>query len=78
MAVRTKTGAAAAKTAETEAPVKKTNTKTKAKTYTKEQILRSDVYRYRRDLVGALLEGGKSYEIKEVDNMIENYLNGGK
>ena len=48
MAVRTKTGAAAAKTAETEAPKK---TKTKAKTYTKEQILRSDVYRYRRDLV---------------------------
>lgn len=78
MAVRTKTGTAAAKTAEAEAPVKKTNTKTKAKTYTKEQILRSDVYRYRRDLVGALLEDGKSYEIKEVDNMIENYLKGGK
>ena len=75
MAVRTKTGASAAKTAETEAPKK---TKTKAKTYTKEQILRSDVYRYRRDLVGALLEDGKSYEIKEVDNMIENYLEGGK
>lgn len=75
MAVRTKTGTAAAKTAETEAPKK---TKTKAKTYTKEQILRSDVYRYRRDLVGALLEDGKSYEIKEVDNMIENYLKGGK
>ena len=75
MAVRTKTGAAAAKTAETEVTKK---TKPKAKTYTKEQILRSDVYRYRRDLVGALLEDGKSYEIKEVDNMIENYLNGGK
>ena len=75
MAVRTKTGTAAGKTAETEAPKK---TKPKAKTYTKEQILRSDVYRYRRDLVGALLEDGKSYEIKEVDNMIENYLKGGK
>ncbi len=77
MAVRTKTGTAAAKTAEAESP-KKTNTKPKAKTYTKEQILRSDVYRYRRDLVGALLEDGKNYEIKEVDNMIENYLKGGK
>lgn len=75
MAVRTKTGAAAAKTAETEAPKK---TKTKAKTYTKEQILKSNIYKYRRDLVGALLEDGKSYEIKEVDNMIENYLKGGK
>ena len=75
MAVRTKTGAAAAKTAETEALRR---LRRRLRTYTKEQILRSDVYRYRRDLVGALLEDGKSYEIKEVDNMVENYLKGGK
>ena len=57
MAVRTKTGTAAVKTAETEAPKK---TKTKAKTYTKEQILRSDVYRYRRDLVGRSWRTGRA------------------
>ena len=59
MAVRTKTGTAAAKTAEAESP-KKTNTKPKAKTYTKEQILRSDVYRYRRDLVGRSWRTGRA------------------
>ena len=57
MAVRTKTGAAAAKTAETEVTKK---TKPKAKTYTKEQILRSDVYRYRRDLVGRSWRTGRA------------------
>ena len=57
MAVRTKTGTAAAKTAETEVTKK---TKPKAKTYTKEQILRSDVYRYRRDLVGRSWRTGRA------------------
>lgn len=69
MAVKTKTDASASAAAPKNA---------KAKTYTKEQILRSNIYKYRRDLVGALLEDGKSYEIKEVDKMIENYLKGGK
>lgn len=38
-----------------------------APTHSKEQLLRSQRYAKRRDLLGALLEGGKWYTLEEVD-----------
>jgi hypothetical protein len=38
--------------------------------------LRSQRYAKRRDLLGALLEGGKWYTLEEVDTAIENFMKG--
>lgn len=43
--------------------------------FSKEQILASDRYANRRDLVDALLEN-KSYTLETVDNLIEKYMKG--
>lgn len=43
--------------------------------FSKEQILASDRYANRRDLVDALLED-KSYTLETVDNLIEKYMKG--
>lgn len=45
-------------------------------TYTKDQILLSDKYAKRRDLVNALLEDGGEYTIAEVDARMESFLKG--
>ena len=45
-------------------------------TYTKDQILLSDKYAKRRDLVNALLEDGREYTIAEVDARMECFLKG--
>ena len=45
-------------------------------THSKEQLLRSQRYAKRRDLLGALLEGGKWYTLEEVDTAIENFMKG--
>ena len=45
-------------------------------TYTKDQILLSDKYAKRRDLVNALLEDGREYTIAEVDARMESFLKG--
>ena len=54
---------------------KKTEKET-GNTYTKDQILLSDKYAKRRDLVNALLEDGREYTIAEVDARMESFLKG--
>ena len=59
------------------------NTKTEtttvsALTFSKEQILKSNKYNKRRDLLSVLLDDNKTYTISEVDNLIEKYMKGGK
>jgi len=44
--------------------------------FSKEQILASDRYANRRDLVDALLDEDKSYTMKTVDNLVEKYMKG--
>lgn len=44
--------------------------------FAKEQILASERYRNRRDLLDALLDGKKNYTIKEVDKMVETFMKG--
>ena len=44
--------------------------------FPKEQLLRSQRYAKRRDLLGALLEDGKWYTLEEVDTAIENFMKG--
>ncbi len=44
--------------------------------YTRSQLLQSEKYAGRRDLVGALLADGRSYTTDETDALIEKYLNG--
>lgn len=53
---------------------KETNKKEAA--FTKEQILASEKYANRRDLLDALLDKGKTYKIETVDNMIEKFMKG--
>ena len=44
--------------------------------YTKDQILLSEKYAKRRDLVNALLDDDKEYAAGEVDAMMEKFLKG--
>ena len=44
--------------------------------FSKTQILASAKYRVRRDLVDALLDDGKKYTIKEVDELINKFMKG--
>lgn len=44
--------------------------------FTKEQILKSKNYRDKRDLINALLVNGRSYDLNEVDKMIEEFMKG--
>lgn len=48
---------------------------TKEPTFEKEAIVRSARYRDKLDLVNALMEDGKEYTLKQVDKVIEEYLN---
>lgn len=59
----------------TVAEVKKETNK-KEVAFTKEQILTSEKYANRRDLLNALLEENKTYKIETVDNMIEKFMKG--
>lgn len=51
--------------------MKKTETK-----YTKEQLINSDVFSNKRDLLAALLVDGNTYTVKETDELIKKYLKG--
>ena len=42
--------------------------------YSKIQLVKSKKYACRRDLIGARLEEGKTYTIKEVDTLIEQFM----
>lgn len=64
---------AARKTATTGAVAKSEQTEP---VFSKEQILASDRYANRRDLVDALLDTDKSYTLETVDNLIEKYMKG--
>lgn len=44
--------------------------------YSKEQLIRSERYMRRRDLLGALLKDGKAYTISEVDALLDNFMKG--
>lgn len=44
--------------------------------FTKEQILSSNKYARRRDLLDAVLEDGKLYSAKEVDTAITDFMKG--
>lgn len=55
----------------------KAETKTKKQTeYSKEQLLQSNKYKNRQDLLNVLLEDGKYYSISTVDKLIENFMKG--
>lgn len=49
---------------------------TKRNTFTKEQLLNSEKYRNKRDILRAVLEDDKKYSIAEADKQIENFLKG--
>ena len=44
------------------------------KEFTKADLLRSKRYRFKRDILNALLEDGKTYTIREVDSLIRTFL----
>ena len=54
---------------------KSTDTMTEFK-FTKESLVKAQMFCHRCDLVSALLEDGVEYTIAEVEAMIENYLKG--
>lgn len=55
----------------------KTDEKMKKQTeYSKEQILMSNRYKNRKDLINVLLEDGKYYSTDTVDKMIEKFMKG--
>lgn len=45
--------------------------------YTREQVMRSQRYAARRDLVSVLLESGRDYTLNEVDALIHKFMRGG-
>lgn len=50
--------------------------KTKTVLFTKEQLLQSDRYKHKIDLLNALLDPGKTYSRDEVDNIIKKHMKG--
>lgn len=44
--------------------------------YTREQVMSSQRYANRRDLVSVLLESGKTYTLAEVDALINKFMKG--
>lgn len=54
--------------------MRKTSPDAEAASYTKDQLLRSKKYVARRDLLGALLEDGKTYTAAQVDREINQFL----
>lgn len=45
--------------------------------FTKQQLLESRKYRYRRDALEALLKDGGKYTHAQVDNLLEQFYKGG-
>jgi len=43
-------------------------------TFTKEQIVSAKRYVHRKDVVNVVLKDGQSYTLKEVDDLIENFM----
>lgn len=55
-----------------------TQAKSEAPTFTKGQLVQSEKYVHRRDVLNALLEDGKPYSFTEVDAIIKKFDKGGK
>lgn len=43
--------------------------------FSKEQILKSNKFKHKRDVLSALLEDDKKYKLSDVENMIVDFLN---
>ena len=58
--------------------MKKTETKgyTRTKHQHKRELINSDVFSNKRDLLTALLIDGENYTVKETDELIKKYLKG--
>ena len=52
------------------------NVREKGKRFSKEQLLSSERFRERRDIVDALLENGRQYTVKDVEEAIGRYMKG--
>lgn len=46
------------------------------KRFSKEQLLASERFRERRDIVDALLDNGRQYTVKDVEEAIGRYMKG--
>ncbi len=44
--------------------------------FSKEDLVKSQKYQHRRDLLNAILEDDKKYTIQEVDSKIEKFMKG--
>lgn len=55
---------------------KNQTTEADAAAFSKAQLLTSQKYAHRRDLIGALLEDDKVYTLHEVDALIEKFMKG--
>lgn len=73
MAAEKKTSKTNADTGTVNQPVQTEKTKPK---FSKSQLVSSDKYRNRRDLVDALLNDDEKYTMEQVDKMIENFMKG--
>lgn len=47
-----------------------------ATVYTKEQLLASNRYANRRDVISALLDDGKTYTLTEVERLLNKFMKG--
>ena len=54
--------------------INKIDSKVEKMKFTKQQILEAKKYANRKDLVGALLEEGKTYSLSEVDAAISDFM----
>lgn len=65
-----------AETAESITETKENNVKTEEMSFSKQAFLSSKTYKPHRDLLGTILENGKSYKKSEVNKLIDDYLKG--
>lgn len=54
----------------------KTNTIEPKAVFSKERILGSKKYEYRRDVLGVLLDDDKEYTFDEVDSLLKKFMKG--
>ena len=59
-----------------EGKVEKTVSGQQETRYTREQLIRSERYQNRRDLVAALVPEGVNVSLRELDEKIEKYMKG--
>ena len=67
---------ASRKTVEITQNVEQTEGKNESKEFTKEQLIVSERYKNRRDVLQALLDSNKKYTFETVDKMIDKFMKG--